>query len=74
LNKDAHSVGRSKASAQSSRPILGGLHYQYSTHRLPYGLGVDRLADLPALWSRQDQMLGLPYRHTRCANDIVERL
>jgi hypothetical protein len=29
---------------------------------LPYGLGVARLCDLPAEWSRQRQMLGLPVR------------
>jgi site-specific DNA recombinase len=28
--------------------------------RLPRGMGVVRLADLPAEWSRQHQMLGLP--------------
>ena len=28
--------------------------------RLPYGLGVARLSDLPAEWSRQHQVLGLP--------------
>ena len=28
--------------------------------RLPHGMGVARLADLPAEWSRQRQMLGLP--------------
>jgi len=28
--------------------------------RLPHGMGVVRLADLPAEWSRQHQMLGLP--------------
>jgi DNA invertase Pin-like site-specific DNA recombinase len=28
--------------------------------RLPHGMGVSRLADLPAEWSRQYQMLGLP--------------
>ena len=28
--------------------------------RLPYGMGVARLTDLPAEWSRQHQMLGLP--------------
>ena len=28
--------------------------------RLPHGMGVVRLADLPAEWSRQYQMLGLP--------------
>jgi site-specific DNA recombinase len=27
--------------------------------RLPHGMGVVRLADLPAEWSRQHQMLGL---------------
>ena len=27
--------------------------------RLPHGMGVARLADLPAKWSRQHQMLGL---------------
>src|SRR6185437_9953315 len=27
--------------------------------RLPHGMGVTRLADLPAEWSRQHQMLGL---------------
>ena len=27
--------------------------------RLPHGMGVARLADLPAEWSRQRQMLGL---------------
>ena len=27
--------------------------------RLPHGMGVARLADLPAEWSRQHQMLGL---------------
>ncbi len=26
---------------------------------LPHGMGVSRLADLPAEWSRQHQMLGL---------------
>ena len=28
--------------------------------RLPHGIGVVRLTDLPAEWSRQHQMLGLP--------------
>ena len=28
--------------------------------RLPHGMGLARLADLPAEWSRQRQMLGLP--------------
>jgi DNA invertase Pin-like site-specific DNA recombinase len=28
--------------------------------RLPYGMGVARLSDLPAEWSRQHQVLGLP--------------
>jgi len=28
--------------------------------RLPHGMGVARLADMPAEWSRQHQMLGLP--------------
>jgi site-specific DNA recombinase len=28
--------------------------------RLPHGMGVSRLADLPSEWSRQHQMLGLP--------------
>ena len=28
--------------------------------RLPHGMGVGRLTDLPAEWSRQHQMLGLP--------------
>ena len=28
--------------------------------RLPHGMGVTRLVDLPAEWSRQHQMLGLP--------------
>ena len=28
--------------------------------RLPHGMGVARLADLPVAWSRQHQMLGLP--------------
>ena len=28
--------------------------------RLPHGRGVARLTDLPAEWSRQHQMLGLP--------------
>ena len=28
--------------------------------RLPHGMGVARLADLPAEWSKQHQMLGLP--------------
>ena len=27
--------------------------------RLPHGMGVARLCDLPAEWSRQHQMLGL---------------
>jgi site-specific DNA recombinase len=30
--------------------------------RLPHGMGVARLRDLPAEWSRQHQMLGLPAR------------
>src|SRR6516162_984651 len=30
--------------------------------RLPCGMGVARLSDLPAEWSRQHQMLGLPAR------------
>ena len=29
---------------------------------LPYGMGVARLSDLPAEWSKQHQMLGLPAR------------
>jgi site-specific DNA recombinase len=29
---------------------------------LPHGMGVVRLADLPAEWSQQHQMLGLPWR------------
>jgi hypothetical protein len=35
--------------------------------RLPHGIGVARLTDLPAEWSRQHQMLGLPpqYSHRR---------
>ena len=28
--------------------------------RLPHGMGLSRLADLPAEWSRQHQILGLP--------------
>jgi len=28
--------------------------------RLPYGMGVARLTDLPTEWSKQHQMLGLP--------------
>jgi hypothetical protein len=28
--------------------------------RLPHGMGVARLCDLPPEWSRQHQMLGLP--------------
>jgi site-specific DNA recombinase len=28
--------------------------------RLPHGMGVARLADLPVAWSKQHQMLGLP--------------
>jgi hypothetical protein len=37
--------------------------------RLPQGMGVARLTDLPAEWSRQHQMLGLPARgplRTKC--------
>jgi hypothetical protein len=30
--------------------------------RLPHGMGVTRLADLPAEWSRQRRVLGLPPR------------
>jgi hypothetical protein len=30
--------------------------------RLPHGIGVARLTDLPAEWFRQYQMLGLPAR------------
>jgi site-specific DNA recombinase len=33
--------------------------------RLPHGMGVARLTDLPAEWSRQHQMLGLPARADR---------
>jgi site-specific DNA recombinase len=29
--------------------------------RLPHGIGVARLFDAPVAWSRQLQMLGLPY-------------
>jgi hypothetical protein len=28
--------------------------------RLPHGIGTTRLVDLPAEWSRQHEMLGLP--------------
>jgi site-specific DNA recombinase len=28
--------------------------------RLPHGIGVARLTDLPAEWSRQREMLGFP--------------
>jgi len=31
---------------------------------LPHGMGISRLADLPAEWSRQYQLLGLPARNT----------
>jgi site-specific DNA recombinase len=27
--------------------------------RLPHGMGITRLRDLPPAWSRQEQMLGL---------------
>ena len=30
--------------------------------RLPYGMGVARLTDLPAEWSRQREMLGFPFQ------------
>jgi hypothetical protein len=30
------------------------------TGQLPRGMGVVRLVDMPAEWSRQHQMLGLP--------------
>jgi hypothetical protein len=30
--------------------------------RLPHGMGVARLANLPTEWSRQHQILGLPAR------------
>ena len=30
--------------------------------RLPHGMGVSRLTDLPAEWSRQHHVLGLPER------------
>jgi hypothetical protein len=33
--------------------------------RLPHGMGVARLTDLPAEWSRQYQMLGLPGANPR---------
>jgi site-specific DNA recombinase len=33
--------------------------------RLPHGMGVVRLSDLPAEWSRQHQMLGLISQQTR---------
>jgi hypothetical protein len=29
--------------------------------RLPRGIGVERLRDAPVEWSRQHQMLGLPW-------------
>src|SRR5689334_20247180 len=29
--------------------------------RLPYGMGIARLTDLPAEWSRQREMLGFPF-------------
>jgi hypothetical protein len=32
--------------------------------RLPDGIGITRLADLPAEWSRQYQLLGLPAHNT----------
>jgi hypothetical protein len=28
--------------------------------RLPYGMGIARLTDLPAEWSKQREMLGFP--------------
>jgi len=30
--------------------------------RLPHGMGVARLSELPAEWSKQHQILGLPAR------------
>jgi hypothetical protein len=38
-------------------PFLGAAH---EGRKLGVGMGVVRLADLPAEWSRQHQMLGLP--------------
>jgi hypothetical protein len=37
--------------------------------RLPHGMGVARLADLPAEWSKQYQVLGLPAHQLRMETD-----
>jgi len=49
----SYSYGGAKAGLSSStaREVIEG--------RLPHGMGVFRLTDLPAEWSRQHQMLGL---------------
>jgi hypothetical protein len=36
--------------------------------RLPHGMGVARLSDLPAEWSRQYQTLGLPTAYSNAVS------
>jgi hypothetical protein len=36
------------------------IHCSSIDGRLPHGMGVARLTDLPAEWSRQREMLGFP--------------
>ena len=38
--------------------------------RLPYGMGVVRLSDMPAEWSRQRQMLGLAAAQSPHSNRV----
>ena len=38
--------------------------------RLPHGMGVTRLCDLPAEWSRQHQILGLVSQYARRSRSL----
>ena len=67
-------VNRADAGGKGERHLVSGGFQEHSSEleldrvvvrdenagRLPHGMGVARLADMPAEWSRQHQLLGLP--------------
>jgi putative ABC transport system substrate-binding protein len=57
---NANAETQSKDVQEAARAIGQKIQIVHAVGRLPHGMGVARLADLSAEWSRQRQMLGLP--------------
>ena len=57
---NANAETKSKDVQEAARAIGQKIQIVHAVGRLPHGMGVARLADLSAEWSRQRQMLGLP--------------